>query len=141
MENHTNLEIMITEGNYHIRNLNMYVSDMIETTYTEAKNLVIDTYNDRISCDVNGKVGEYLVTTFPYDKGFSAYMNGEKIEVEIVNKAFVGFPLKEDENHIVIEYHSPLLKEGCWVSLTGVFLFFLYPYRKKINHNIFLPFI
>ena len=80
---------------------------------------------------------EYLVTSIPYDKGFSATINGEPVDVEIVNKAFVGFKLKAGQNDIVISYHAPLLKEGLMVSLFGIALLaFLIIFGKKAAYTI-----
>lgn len=134
MENCTDLTVEITKGKYDIRNLKMYTSNMIYTKYEEVCNLVIDEYSGEITCNTSAKEGEYLVTSIPYDKGFSTYINGEKVEVEIVNKAFIGIKLKEGNNNIVIKYVSPLFKEGIIVSLLGVVLmmFMLLKTRLKI---------
>ncbi len=122
LEDSTELTIEILKGRYDIRNLKMYTSEMIYAEYEEANDLVVDEYSGKITCNVKAAEGEYLVTSFPYDKGFSAYINGEKAEVQVVNKAFVGLALKEGDNEIVIQYASPLFKEGIIVSLLGVCL-------------------
>lgn len=133
MENCTELTIEITKGKYDIRNLEMYTSDMIYTEYEEINDLVIDEYSGAITCNTGAKKGEYLVTSIPYDKGFSAYINGEEVEVEIVNKAFVGIRLKEGNNDIVIQYASPLLKEGIIVSLLGVLLMMIVLLKRRLQ--------
>lgn len=122
LEDTSDLTIEILKGRYDIRNLKMYTSEMIYAEYEEANDLVVDEHSGKITCNVKAAEGEYLVTSFPYDKGFSAYINGEKAEVQIVNKAFVGLQLKEGNNDIVIKYASPLFKEGIIVSLLGVCL-------------------
>lgn len=122
MEDNTNLKIEITKGKYAIQNLKLYTSEMIFTNYEEAEELKIDTYASQITCSVIAKQGEYLVTSIPYDKGFSAYINGEKVSVEIMNKAFVGIRLKEGKNNIVIKYHAPFLREGIFISMISFFV-------------------
>lgn len=133
MERCSELKIEITKGKYDIRNLKMYTSEMIFEKYEEADNLEIDEYSNAITCNTIAKEGEYLVTSIPYDKGFFAYINGEKVEVEVVNKAFVGIRLKEGENDIVIKYRAPFFREGMLVSLLGIFLllFDRLSYSKK----------
>lgn len=133
MEDCTKLTVKITEGKYDIRNLKMYTSDMIHAEYEEANDLVIDEYSGKITCNTSAKKGEYLVTSIPYDKGFSAYANGEEVEVKIVNKAFVGIKLKEGNNDIVIKYVSPLFKEGVILSLLGVVLMMIVLLKRRLQ--------
>ena len=136
LEDSTTLKISITEGKYNIQNLKMYTSDMICAEYEEADNLVIDEASSEIRCSVEAKQGEYLVTSIPYDKGFSAYINGEKVEVDIVNKAFVGVKLQEGNNDIVIKYTSPLFKEGIIISLLGILLMIVELQKKKLKNLV-----
>lgn len=116
IEDNTNLKIEITKGKYDIQNLKFYTSEIIFAEYKEVECLEIDTYLSQITCNINASQGEYLVTSIPYDKGFKAYINGEKVNVEIVNKAFVGIKLKGGENNIVIQYHAPFFREGIFIS-------------------------
>lgn len=133
MEDSIVLTIEITKGKYDIRNLKMYTSEMLCAEYEEANDLVIDEYSGEITCNAEAKEGEYLVTSIPYDKGFSAYINGEEVEVEIVNKAFVGMKLQEGNNDIVIKYASPLFTEGVIVSLLGVLLLLIALLKTRIQ--------
>jgi len=98
----------------------MHYSDIDYENYTEADSLKFNEQNDTISCKVNAREGEYLVTSIPYDKGFTAMINGEEAETEIVNKAFVGLKLKEGKNNIVLQYRSPLLNVGYIISIIGL---------------------
>ena len=131
LEDTNTLTIEITKGLYDIRNLHMYTSPIIVGNYEATSDLQMDTFKSEISCSVNGKNGDYLVTSIPFDKGFSASINGEPAKVEVVNKAFVGLQLEEGENQIVIKYTSPLFKEGCLVSLLGVMLLIYELLRAK----------
>ena len=136
MEDITTLDIEIIAGKYEIKNLKMYVSDVIYTEHDEVSELHLDKVTSKITCKVDAKEGEYLVTSIPYDSGFTAYINGEEVETIILNKAFLGIPLKDGENQITIQYHAPLLKEGKLVSLVG-FLLLLIELLKGIVYKIF----
>ena len=58
------------------------------------------------------------MTTIPYDKGFSVKVNGIPQEIEIVDKAFIGFPIKKGNYKIEITYKTPWLNTG--ILLTSV---------------------
>lgn len=122
MEDTTNLRIQIAKGKYDIRNLNMYASEPLETAYAEAEDLRIDKAASTITCKVIAEKGEYLVTSFPYDKGFSVYINGKETEIQLVNEAFLGIPLQEGENEVEIQYHAPFFRWGILISCLGICL-------------------
>lgn len=136
MEDTTELRIEITKGKYDIRNLKMYTSDMIYSKYEEVDALKVDEGKGIISCTTEAKKGEYLVTSFPYDNGFTATVNGKEAEIEVVNKAFVGLRLQEGENDIVIRYKAPLFKEGVLVGIIGVLLMIIVVFKEKLGNEI-----
>ncbi len=122
LEDTNTLTIEISEGLFDIQNLGMYTSPMISETYEAVRDLEKNEFWNEISCTVDAKQGEYLVTSIPFDKGFSAFVNGKKVDVEVVNKAFVGLKLEAGENEIVIKYKAPLFDVGCMVTLFGLLL-------------------
>ena len=136
LEDTTELRIEITKGKYDIRNLKMYTSDMIYSKYEEVDALKVDEGKGIISYTTEATKGEYLVTSFPYDKGFTATVNGEKTEIEVVNKAFVGIRLKEGKNDIVIKYKAPLFVEGVFVSIFGVLLLLFGVFKEWFGNTI-----
>ena len=56
----------------------------------------------------------------PFDKGFEAYCDGEKIAIDRVDKSFMGFKLSKGSRTIKFEYHAPMKEHGVIVSLIGV---------------------
>lgn len=132
LENTTKLNIEISKGFYNIQNTKMYISDMIYKSYQPIENLKINKQNQTITCNINSVGEEYLVTSIPYDKGFTAYINGEEAEIEIVNKAFVGIKLLQGENYIKITYHSPFLFYGFLISITTLLLLLTPTFLKII---------
>ena len=136
MEDTTELRIEITKGKYDIRNLKMYTSGMIYSKYEEVDALKVDEGKGIISCTTEATKGEYLVTSFPYDNGFTATVNGKEAEIEVVNKAFVGLRLEEGENDIVIRYKAPLFKKGVLVSIIGVLLMIIVVFKEKLGNEI-----
>ncbi len=61
----------------------------------------------------------YFVTSYPFQSGYRAYVDGEPQELEIVNTAFVGFPLDAGTHKILLTYEPPLQKAGMMLSAVG----------------------
>ena len=121
------LEILFDKGIYKIKNLKTYglkYSD-IEGRKNSLSKFNIDqkeTIGDTISGSINMRDKGYFVTSIPYDKGFSVYIDGKNVKTEIVNTAFLGFKLDKGYHKIKIVYQSPLFKEGSIISVIGFFL-------------------
>jgi len=80
----------------------------------------------------------------PYDKGWTASVNGSPVTVERVSNGFMAIRCEAGENEIVFSYETPGLRLGLWMTLGGVFLFALYILfakslfkgsRSKISHS------
>ena len=84
-----------------------------------------------------------LFFSVPYDSGWTAYVNGEKAEIEQVNLGFMAVKVKGGEkSEIVFTYSTPLLKEGALISAAGAaallcyILAFVFINRKKgVKHS------
>ena len=61
----------------------------------------------------------YFVTSYPYQSGYRAYVDGKPQEIEKVNTAFVGFPLETGAHEILLTYEPPLQKAGIVLSAVG----------------------
>ena len=61
-----------------------------------------------------------LKLSVPYSEGFTAYVDGEKTEVECVDTAFIGFPLSKGHHDIKITFTAPLKKAGLLMSAGGL---------------------
>ncbi len=62
----------------------------------------------------------------PYDDGFTATVNGEPAEIELVNKGFMAVRCKAGDNVIRFTYMTPGLINGIWLSLAALAVFILY---------------
>lgn len=70
----------------------------------------------------------------PYEKGWSATVNGEKAEIEKVNVGFMAVKApKNKENTIVFTYETPGLKLGAVITIASFLVFALYLYLLKKN--------
>ncbi len=64
--------------------------------------------------------------SIPYDEGWSAYVNGEKVDIEKVNIGFMAVPIKAGSNEIVFKYETPGLTEGLIISASALVLLIAY---------------
>ncbi len=131
------LRISASKGNYHIKNVNLY---SLPYGNIQKRNQSVDTVNlekpiDREVLKGNVTVSKegYLITSIPYEKGFTAYMDGQKIPVEKVNTCFVGFPIKEGKHDISIVFHAPAKRLGLMISGISLVIFIiLFIYEEKL---------
>ena len=65
----------------------------------------------------------WMLLTIPYDGGWDAYVNGERVEVLGGANALTVIPIEEGENQIKLEYHVPGVKEGWVLTVAGICLF------------------
>lgn len=98
-------------------------------------------------CDYDEE--ELVVFSVPYDNGWSAQIDGESVEVDKVNGAFVAVRVPAGTHEIVFSYTTPGLKLGwiCTIAgavIIGVYALIVYvvlkrrakPYQHLYQHDI-----
>ncbi len=118
------LNIRFERGNYDIKNIRCY-------TLTPDLHMPVDrfefdkqkTKGDDIVGSIDVTKDGYFMLSVPYADGFTAYVDGEKTEVECVDTAFIGFPLSQGHHEIKINFTAPLRNEGLLVSAGGIVIF------------------
>lgn len=78
----------------------------------------------------------YFVTSLPYQKGYEAYVDGIKTPIELVNKAFVGFPIKQGNHEIIICFTPPGKTISLYISSLGVILLIINLLYERKRENI-----
>jgi len=87
-----------------------------------------DTYvKGSVTADKDG----YLFTTIPYDKGWSAWVDGEKVEVEDIKEAVVGLPITAGYHDIELRFEPQGFKIGLYATCGGLAVFALLMLLKK----------
>ncbi len=89
------------------------------------------TKGDRISGQIDVQSKGYFVTSIPYDQGFEVEVDGKPCSKEMVNTAFLGFPIEEGHHTVEIVYHAPGAAAGKVISLLGVLVTVLLLTGKK----------
>lgn len=78
--------------------------------------------SSEITGTVNAEQDRYLVFSIPYSKGWTAYDNGKKVELQKANLMYLGMPIEAGSHEIRLVYRTPGGTAGILVSLAGVAL-------------------
>lgn len=135
-QNQKNLNISFTKGEYNLSDFEVYALDYIylEKATQSISKFIVDqdkTKGDIIEGNINVVENGYFMLTIPYDNGFEIKVDNKEVKYEKVDNAFIGFPIKEGNHHIKIEYHAPLKGLSTITSLIGVLGFILVTYLES----------
>ena len=78
-------------------------------------------------CNEDGKV----MLSVPYEKGWSATVNGKEVDIEEGAGTFIVLPVEKGTNEIVMKYHVPWLKAGVAVTVITVIGFAIFMQIEK----------
>jgi hypothetical protein len=125
-------DVTLSKGKYKISNIRVYTCDMnvFNRVVTKVKPLkTASIYKGKVTTSKDG----YLVTSYPYEKGYEIYMDGKKQNVEIVNKAFVGCKIKKGSHTITIQFHAPFKNAGLGISVLSIMIGGFWIWKKSKN--------
>ena len=125
-------DVTLSKGKYKISNVRVYTCDMdvFDRVVTKVKPLkTTSIFKGKVTTSKDG----YLVTSYPYEKGYEIYIDGKKQNVEIVNKAFVGCKIKKGSHTITIQFHAPLKKLGLCISVLSIMIGGFWIWKKSKN--------
>lgn len=85
----------------------------------------------------HAKKDQILCVTIPYSKGWKATVNGNRIKIYKANGMFMGIIMKKGTQSVKLDYETPGLKIGAWISLAawiglGIYGLYFEKYRKKL---------
>ena len=69
------------------------------------------------SCSATVEHETNLVLRIPYSEGWSAFVDGKRVDIEKADLAFMSIRLSEGEHSIVLSYETPFLSLGSCISL------------------------
>lgn len=104
-------------------------NSIIKTTLIEegCDKLIFDTY---IS---DGE--QYICFSIPYDRGWTAYVDDKKIEVEKINIGLSGIKVLKGNHRVCLKYKPVFFHEGIIMTLLGAFIILIISlsnYIKKV---------
>ena len=85
----------------------------------------------------HAKKDQILCVTIPYSKGWKATVNGNRTKIYKANGMFMGIIMKKGTQSVKLDYETPGLKIGAWISLAawiglGIYGLYFEKYRKKL---------
>lgn len=115
------------------RSTNQTVPEISEQLKTQSFN--IDTFNQsHITGSIETlKDNQHVLFTFPYSKGWTATVDGEKVEMTpLLDGSFTGIQLPDaGEYNIELSYNIPGLSIGISISLLSLGGLAIYTYRQR----------
>ncbi|MBL1228394.1 YfhO family protein [Enterococcus sp. BWB1-3] len=84
---------------------------------------------------------QMVLTTIPYDKGWTAYIDGKKVPIEVFKNAFISVPVSAGKHTLKLVYLPEGFKTGAlfFVFCTGAFILFVTtiekPKRKRARRR------
>lgn len=129
-------------SNFDITKMNVYYHEIDFAAISERqkntlKNLQILT--NQVKGEISCRKDELLFLSIPYSVGWSAYVDGEEIDIMKANIGFMAIPLEEGTHEIELLYETPGLKLGAMCSLVALLIVIInvvYIKKKKGNGEI-----
>ena len=128
------LNIKIKKGKYYIKDYEIY--EIKDFNILKQKELNVEYKDSLFTSKVSLKEDGYFITSIPYDKGFKAYIDKKEVEVEKVNKAFVGVKVPKGEHSIVLKFTSPLKKKSLIITFISFIVYLYLLWKEKNNEKL-----
>lgn len=100
--------------------------DTLDTVYQKlsGQTMEIGNYTDTsVEGEIEVREAGNLIVSIPAEKGWTIWVDGEKIEPDTFCEAFFSIPLSEGTHEISMKYRTPGLCAGAVVSATCVLIF------------------
>ena len=107
------LNVEATAGDYSLKNLKTYKAQLPEIEAVTPVFYSEPEANQVFSGSVEMEQDGWFVTSYPYKDGYHVKVDGKEAETQLVNTAFLGFPLEKGNHDIEITYTAP----GFWMGL------------------------
>jgi uncharacterized membrane protein YfhO len=73
--------------------------------------------NNTIEGNITLDEKRIMVFSIPYSKGWSGYVDGEKVELLKGNVMYTALQLEAGEHQIVLRYETPFIKTSCFITI------------------------
>ena len=124
------IRIYFEKGKYDINNIVLYSldKDRIEKKINGFDIIASNVkYNkNKITAELEALNDEYAFISVPYSNGgWSAYLDGKKVEIKKADTAFMAIELKKGKHNLVLKYKTPMLLEGIIISIVSIAVFII----------------
>ena len=134
-----NIEENMGVINFSDQGIEKACDDLRKTSATKFK---VD--NGGFTANVTRKKDTLVFFSVPYDKGWSATVNGKPCEIEKVNAGFMAVKVEKGKSVIRFDYETPYLLTGIKITFVSAVILLLYIlgfiiYSKKRNVSVEYP--
>ena len=105
--------------------------------YTEAISKIkenpveVSSYKNKVTVNYKVKNETSIFFTIPYDRGWSAYQNGKKIQIQQAQTGFMKIDVPEGEGTITLSFIPKGFVAGASCSLIAIIVFIFYDIQRK----------
>lgn len=114
-----------SKGTFILDDLQIWCQPMDH--YGDQVNALREEILENVETNWHGLTGDIAVSkdkilclSIPYDNGWSAYVDGQKVEVLQANTAFMAVELEAGDHHVELKYWTPGLTSGIILSAVGL---------------------
>ena len=98
----------------------------------------ITKFNDRkITGTITAEEGQIMMTSIPWEDGWTVKVDGKKVEPVKILNALVGVPLEAGEHEVTMTFTPPGWNVGLVCLVAGILILILF-YRYDKKHNAVL---
>ena len=98
-------------------------TNSLENSYVDSKH---------IEGDITAEKDSLLQFSVPYSIGFSAYVDGKKVDTVCTDLMYLSVPVSKGTHHVELRYATPYLKEGMIISAVTVVGLIAFEIIKKL---------
>ncbi|HEL9645518.1 YfhO family protein [Streptococcus suis] len=125
-----NSQVSFDKPEFYQLDLNAYrtaINHLLE------KNIAVTSQGNTVTANYSNDKNASIVLTIPYDKGWSARLNGKKVAISRAQRGFMKVDVPAGEGKLVLTFIPQGLKLGILAFVIGIGTVFLYEYflRKR----------
>lgn len=103
--------------------MNNYSSYLENLTENKLENIKID--SNTITGNISLTDDKLLVLSIPYQKGWTAYVDGKKVDIQKANLMYMGISLEPGEHEIRLRFERPGIRASLCLSVFGILIFII----------------
>lgn len=97
-----------------------YIADLSENALEN-----VEISSNTITGNISADKEKFLVLSIPYQKGWTAYVDGKKTDIQKANLMYSGLFLEAGEHQIRLEFERPGIKTSLCISAAGIVIFII----------------
>lgn len=101
----------------HLNSLDAHTSKLAATVSD------IQVENGHVTLTASNDSDKLLFTSIPYEAGWEAWIDGQKVEIQAYQDAFLSIPVSAGQHRIELKFDPPGLKSGIVLSAAGALLY------------------